>query len=92
MTNGPSPSLLDILSPPYHLCLGSTSFPFPAPSIYRNIQNPPITNNQRKKGGRKGVDPENVIEAAIENGLSEDKVGIDSISAYTELTEKTKLR
>jgi hypothetical protein len=38
------------------------------------------------------VDPENVIEAAIENGLSEDKVGIDSKPAYMELTEKTKLR
>jgi hypothetical protein len=49
-------------------------------------------NNQRKKGGRKGMDPENVIEAAIENGLSEDKAGIDNKPVYTELAEKTKSR
>jgi hypothetical protein len=42
-------------------------------------------NNQRKKEGRKGVDPENLIEAAMENGLSEDKTGIDRIPVYTEL-------
>jgi hypothetical protein len=33
-----------------------------------------------------------VIEAAIENGLSEDKAGTDSKPVYAELTEKTKLR
>ena len=46
--------------------------------------------NQRKKGGRKGMDAENVIEAAIENGLTEDKTGIDSKPVYTELAENTK--
>jgi len=45
-------------------------------------------NNQRKKGGGKGKDPDNVIEAAIENGLSEDKTGINSKPVYTELTEE----
>jgi len=45
-----------------------------------------------KKGGRKGMDPENVIETAIENGLSEDKAGIDSKPVYTELAENTKPR
>lgn len=88
LKNGPSPSLLNILSPSYHLCVGSTSCPFPAPSVYQNIQNLHTMNNQRKKGGRKGMDPENVIEAAIENGLSEDKAGIDSKPVSTELAEK----
>jgi hypothetical protein len=50
----------------------------------------PIVNNQRKKEGRKGVDPENLIEAAMEKGLSEDKTGIDRKPVYTELAEKTK--
>jgi hypothetical protein len=46
--------------------------------------------SRRKKGGRKGVDPENVIEAAIVNGLSEDKAEVDSKPVYAELAEKTK--
>ena len=28
--------------------------------------------SRRKKGGKKGVDPENVIEAAFVNGLSDE--------------------
>ena len=35
------------------------------------------------------MDPENVIEAAIENGLFDDKTGINSKPVYTELAEKT---
>jgi len=38
------------------------------------------------------VDPENVIEAAVENDLSEDKTGIDSKPVYTELAENIEPR
>ena len=38
------------------------------------------------------MDAENVIEAAIENSLTEDKTGIDSKPVYTELAENIEPR
>jgi hypothetical protein len=48
--------------------------------------------SRRKKGGWKGVDLENVIEAAMVNDFSEDKAGVDRKPVYIELAEKTKVR
>ena len=61
MTGDSSDKKAISLAPRYSLSqlssmFGSNSFSFPAPSIYRNIQNLPIMNNQRKKGGRKGIE------------------------------------
>jgi hypothetical protein len=39
-------------------------------------------DNERKRGGRKRKTPENVIAAAIENDLSEEKAGIDDKPVY----------
>jgi hypothetical protein len=44
----------------------------------------PVIENQRKKREKKEVDLENVIEAAIDNGLSADKAGIDNNPVYTD--------
>jgi hypothetical protein len=45
-----------------------------------------------KKRGRKKGDPDGQIEAAIQDGLSEDKSRIDSIPVHRELADSSKPR
>jgi hypothetical protein len=47
---------------------------------------------EREKGRWKGMDPNEPIEAALKDGLSEDRSGIDSNPVHRELAPSSKLR
>jgi hypothetical protein len=49
-----------------------------------------IISHSRKKGGSAGVGPEDLIDAAIQEGLSDDKSEIDNTPVYIELARTTK--
>jgi hypothetical protein len=52
--------------------------PLPNSARFRNIQKPSTMSPERKKGCWRGMDPDEQIEAALKDGLSEDRSGIDS--------------
>jgi hypothetical protein len=45
---------------------------------------------QLKKAGPKGVDPDDLIQAALQDGLSEDKSDINSEPVHRKLAESTE--
>nr|CAG8993140.1 Unknown function [Thelonectria discophora] len=47
-------------------------------------------NPSRRKGGPRGIDPGKLIETAIQDGLSEDKSGIDHTPVYKKLAPITE--
>jgi hypothetical protein len=49
-----------------------------------------ITNLLPKKGSPRAIDPDDLIKAAIQDGLSKDKSDIDSKPVYKELAPITK--
>ena len=49
-------------------------------------------STERKKGCWRGMDPDEQIEAALNDGLSEDRSGIDSNPVHRELAPSSKPR
>jgi hypothetical protein len=49
-------------------------------------------STERAKGCWRGLDPDEQIEAAVRDGLSEDRSGIDSNPVHRELAPSTKPR
>jgi hypothetical protein len=46
-------------------------------AIFQNIQKPSTMSSERKKGRWRGMDPDEQVEAALRDGLSEDRSGIN---------------
>jgi hypothetical protein len=46
-------------------------------------------STERAKGCRRGLNPDEQMEAALRDGLSKDRSGIDSNPVYRKLNEKT---
>jgi hypothetical protein len=67
--------------------------PLPNSAIgFRNIRKPSTISTERAKGYWRGLNLDEQIEAALRDGLSEDRSGIDSNPVHRELAPSSKPR